>query len=64
MGSALFQPIPDGADIYSLPTLAELYLTSRKRRVPSLLKRRPNMRRAERKLPHPQIAKKHLARRA
>jgi len=63
MGSNMFQPIPEGADVYSLPTLAELYLKSRGRRVPALLKRRPNLRQAERKLPHPHIAKKHLARR-
>jgi len=37
MGSQMFEPIPAGVDVFSLPTLAELYLQSRKRAVPSLL---------------------------
>jgi len=55
MGSAMFSPIPDGADVYSLPTLAELYLQSRKRNVPSFLREAPRERRARTAVPEPQM---------
>jgi len=62
MGSAMFSPIPEGSDVYSLPTLAELYLQSRKRKVPQFLRSSPREKRAERAIPEPQMFKRNVPR--
>jgi hypothetical protein len=50
IGGGAIVPAPPGVDIYTLPTLAEMYLKSRQRTVPNMLKRRgPRTGNAEKK---------------
>lgn len=58
MGAKMFQPIPEGTDVFSLPTLAELYLNSRKRAVPPFLKGERQHRHVGKSLPKARMAKR------
>jgi len=55
MGSSMFHPIPAGADVYTLPTLAELYMHSQKRAVPNSVTQERHQRRAKGALPKARI---------
>jgi|WetSurMetagenome_2_1015567.scaffolds.fasta_scaffold00597_23 hypothetical protein len=62
MGSTVFSPVPNGADIYTLPTMAELYMQSRKRAVPPALKGNRRARRAKQSFPKARMSNIHKRR--